>query len=74
LAVSYFGQTLLIWLFIIGIAGAHRQWSRVPQPLTRPSGSLENRVPNSFEWARRRPGSDRRREVEPLPIINKEAS
>jgi hypothetical protein len=74
LAVSYFGQTLLIWLFIIGIAGAHRQWSRAPQPLTRPIGSLENRVPNSFEWARRRPGSDRRREVEPLPIINKEAS
>ena len=77
LAVSYFGQTLLIWLFLIGFAGAHRQWSRA--------------LPSAFENAAvvgstgaalagiqtasnpsSRPSRDGRREAEPLPVLHRE--
>ena len=78
LAVSYFGQTLLIWLFIIGIAGAHRQWSRVSRAESPVDARAERiGVPPSrpsLESRGRPSRDDRRRDVEPLPVLHSNPS
>ncbi len=66
LAVSYFGQTLLVWCVFTGIAGAHRQWSREANR-TMTSRSPIDRAARSSCPPRLAP--DRRRNVEPLPEL-----
>jgi hypothetical protein len=79
LAVSYFGQTVMIWQLILAIAAAMRDWSLAPgaaaagvSPVVRSCATQAGAVGAVASIARIREGgvlrvgSDRR-EVEPLP-------
>ena len=75
LAVSYFGQTTMIWQLVLAIAAAMRDWSLAPRPATAGAASAlpilteGQRLPPAVDGglpASRR-GRDDRRGVAPLP-------
>jgi hypothetical protein len=78
LAVSYFGQTIMIWQLVLAIAAAMRDWSLAPRPMAAVAPSMHRGMATAAEVARSsadarkgrsgdRRGGDGRRQVAPLP-------
>jgi hypothetical protein len=62
LAVSYFGQTVMIWQLVLAIAACMRDWSRSPVQLPRRVPQVPHQA-----GAATRPRQSDRREVRPMP-------
>ncbi len=70
LAVSYFGQTVVIWQFFMALSASLRQWTR--DPATVRSFESERASPTPpVSWPPRRRS---RLDVEPLPVLRGGAS
>jgi hypothetical protein len=70
LAVSYFGQTVVIWQFLMALSGSLRQWTRDPRA-SRVQDAERNVLPRAPRPARR---ADGRLDAEPLPVMKGVAS
>jgi len=70
LAVSYFGQTVVIWQFFMALSASLRQWTRDPATVRSFESERASPTPPTSWPPRRR----NRLDVEPLPVLRGGAS